>query len=97
MAIYQTRFPARGLLGGQQGLLRKNMINGEAVHRKGQFILKPGDHIHLLEAGGGGFGEPTERAHDLVLSDVRNGFVSLDDAQRDYGVEISAGLPDRHV
>ena len=34
---YQTRFPARGLLDGQQGLLRKNMINGEAVHRKGQF------------------------------------------------------------
>ena len=92
---YRTEYPARGLLGGKDGGLRQNKINGETIHPKGQFTIQPMDRISLLEAGGGGFGEPTARAHDLVLKDVRNGFVSLDGAKRDYGVEIQpASLTD---
>ena len=79
-----------GLLGGKDGRLRQNKINGETVHPKSQFTIQPGDEVSLIEAGGGGFGEPTARAHDLVLRDVRNRFVSLESAKRDYGVEIEA-------
>ena len=88
---YRTQFPSRGLLGGKDGSLRQNMINGETVHPKGQFTLQPGDRISLVEAGGGGFGKPTARARDLVLRDVRDGFVSLQSAKCDYGVDIDPG------
>ena len=89
---YRTQFPSRGLLGGKDGSLRRIMINGETVHPKGQFTLQPGDRISLVEAGGGGFGKPTARARDLVLRDVRDGFVSLQSAKCDYGVDIDPGL-----
>ncbi len=88
---YRTRFPARGLLGGKDGQLRENRIEGEAVHPKGQFTLAPGEHISFLEAGGGGFGDPGGRDSALVLRDVRNGLVSVAGAKRDYGVEIDLG------
>jgi N-methylhydantoinase B len=85
---YRTRFPARGLLGGEDGQLRETRINGATVHPKGQFTLEPGEQISFLEAGGGGFGDPAARDRRLVLRDVRNGFVSVAGAKRDYGVEI---------
>ena len=37
-------------------------------------------------AGAGGWGDPLERDPALVLRDVRNEFVSLEAARRDYGV-----------
>ena len=87
---YRTRFPARGLLGGKDGRLRENRINGENIHPKGQFTLLPGDRISFLEAGGGGFGDPAARPRELVLRDIRNGSVSLAGAKRDYGVELDS-------
>jgi N-methylhydantoinase B len=40
--------------------------------------------------GGGGFGDPRTRPPELVLADVRRGFVSRERA-RDYGVTILPG------
>jgi N-methylhydantoinase A len=39
--------------------------------------------------GGGGWGNPFERAPGLVLRDVRDGVVSAEGAARDYGVAIT--------
>jgi len=44
----------------------------------------------LQEAGGGGFGDPRQRAIEAVLDDVRNGFVSVNGALEDYGVRVDA-------
>jgi N-methylhydantoinase B len=87
---YRTQFPARGLLGGKDGRLRENRINGENIHPKGQFTLLPGHRISFLEAGGGGFGDPAARPRELVLRDIRNGSISLVGAKRDYGVELDS-------
>ena len=38
--------------------------------------------------GGGGWGNPFERDPALVAKDVRNGFVSVEAAERDYGVAV---------
>lgn len=84
----RTDFPALGLRGGASGRLRQNRINDEPVHPKGSYILQPGDRITLLEAGGGGYGEPRERSRQAVLADVRAGVVSLEAARRDYGVDV---------
>ena len=88
---YRTVFPAHGLLGGGEGRLRQNKINGAMADPRGRLTLQPGDAISLLEAGGGGFGDPAARARELVLRDVREGFVSPDGAARDYGVTIRPG------
>ena len=49
----RTQFAPAGVLGGRPGGLREIRINGETVHPKGRYILKPGDRITTLEAGGG--------------------------------------------
>jgi N-methylhydantoinase B len=38
--------------------------------------------------GGGGFGDPHTRDPARVAHDVRNGFVSVEAAARDYGVVV---------
>ncbi|MCF8130201.1 MAG: hypothetical protein K9N10_16945 [Deltaproteobacteria bacterium] len=47
--------------------------------------------------GGGGYGDPLERDVERVEADVREGYVSLEAAERDYGVIINAdtGLADQ--
>jgi N-methylhydantoinase B len=47
----------------------------------------------VLTPGGGGCGDPLSRDPVAVLRDVRDGFVSLDGARRDYGVVVT-GDPD---
>jgi N-methylhydantoinase B len=38
--------------------------------------------------GGGGYGDPLARDPEAVLADVVNGYVSLEGAERDYGVVV---------
>jgi len=49
-------------------------------------MLHRGDELYYRTAGGGGYGPPAERDPDLVLADVRDGYVSRDAALRDYGI-----------
>ncbi len=53
-------------------------------------VLGGGDVFELRVGGGGGYGDPIERAPDLVLNDVRSGWVSHAAAQSIYGVMLSA-------
>jgi N-methylhydantoinase B len=48
--------------------------------------MRQGDTIRLETAGGGGYGDPRLRDRELVLADVRNGYVSAEAAARDYGL-----------
>ena len=41
-----------------------------------------------LTSGAGGWGNPLERDSELVMRDVRDGYVTIDGAARDYGVII---------
>ncbi|MEZ2657838.1 hydantoinase B/oxoprolinase family protein [Aneurinibacillus aneurinilyticus] len=50
--------------------------------------LKPGTSFDRPSAGGGGLGDPLERDPRLVLEDVIDGYVSIERAQKDYGVII---------
>lgn len=45
--------------------------------------------------GGGGWGEPLEREPERVMRDVRDGYVSIEGALRDFGVVVE-GDPERH-
>ena len=44
--------------------------------------------LRYLNHGGGGWGNPLEREPDRVKLDVRDGYVSIEGAARDYGVVV---------
>jgi N-methylhydantoinase B len=47
-----------------------------------------GDTVHVRTPGGGGYGEPRARDPELVCRDVARGYLTVDDAERDYGVVL---------
>jgi N-methylhydantoinase B len=48
--------------------------------------LPPNSAIRLEGAGGGGYGNPTERNPELVLKDLIDGYVTRESAFKEYGV-----------
>jgi N-methylhydantoinase B len=82
----RTEFPPAGVLGGKPGLRREIRINGEPVHPKGRYVLKPGDRVTTLEAGGGGYGDPAKRRKDSIRADLEAGFISAEAALNEYGL-----------
>lgn len=83
-----------GMLGGHEGA--KNEIElciGGSRERpkhvsKGEgYELGPGDWVQVRTPGGGGYGPPTARPRSLIERDIRRGYLSEEDAARDYGFE----------
>jgi len=92
--------PAFGLFGGKDALL--NFIDltypdGERYRTTTKDLITdiPEGTVWYQEAGGGGgYGDPFERAPDKVAWDVRNGVVSIESARKDYGVVVDPGTFD---
>jgi N-methylhydantoinase B len=49
--------------------------------------------LRYINRGGGGWGDPFAREPERVLIDVRDGYVTVSGAARDYGVVV-VGDPD---
>jgi N-methylhydantoinase B len=85
--------PASGADGGAPGALGSLTLNAGTPHarplpsRFSGVRLMRGDLLTLEKAGGGGLGDPRTRPFDDVLSDVIDGYVTLDAAVRDYGAD----------
>jgi N-methylhydantoinase B len=81
-----------GLYGGSPGGRGSNTFGSGAdtvqLPSKVTRDIRRGDTFQYEMAGGGGWGDPIERDPQAVLWDVRNEFVSVDAARRDYGVII---------
>lgn len=81
--------------GGQQG-----SPNGAAVIPKGavepvvwqgkltRYPLKQGDLARLVTGTGGGYGNPYQRRVKSVQDDVKNGYITLEQAQQFYGITL---------
>jgi N-methylhydantoinase B len=90
--------PPYGLAGGKPGAGSNNLLgNGAGPGIDWQQLptkfTRPFNHGQVLRhttAGGGGFGNPFERAPEQVLEDVLEGKVSAEGARRDYGVCVLA-------
>lgn len=90
------RFPPWGYAGGGQG-----SVNAVEIYRHGsqapelrcgklaRFDLRRGDVARLITGVGGGYGDPLARDPDMVLADVRNGFMQPDEALACYGVVLT--------
>jgi N-methylhydantoinase B len=57
--------------------------------KSAQYHLKKGDVARLVTATGGGYGDPFERPVELIQSDVKNGYITLEQAEKDYGVVLN--------
>ena len=91
----RVHFPARGRDGGGSGATgRLRLETGAELKNKGFQIIPREDQLIVEMPGGGGYGNPFDRDPDKVLSDVVNGLVSADAAERDYGVVVIDGAVD---
>jgi N-methylhydantoinase B len=88
------RVGARGVHGGRDSICNSMELvrpDGSTHVPRAMEILggfATGTVVRQRASGGGGYGDPFDRPAELVLDDVRNGFVSLDSADRDYGVVL---------
>ena len=87
----------QGVLGGhaaKRGLQRKLSGDGviETYSTDAYCYLSPGDRLHAIDNGGGGYGNPLEREPERVLSDVAERYVSLSMAENVYGVIIIGSI-----
>lgn len=60
----------------------------------GELFLVPGDVLEWSFHGGGGWGDPLDADSDDVLADVHDGRISVDAADRYYGVVVREGQLD---
>lgn len=86
--------PAKGVNGGGTALATTGIMESTIYGQGTPFKKTPdrpfasGDLISIQTGGGGGWGNPKERAVESVLRDVQDGYVSVKAARRDYGVVI---------
>jgi N-methylhydantoinase B len=101
MDRHETR--AWGLIGGAEGAsgqlrIRKkgddswrtfSEVYGTVSPNKFADIqIQEGDQIRIVSPGGGGYGPPGERDPERVLEDVREGFLTVDEARDVYHVVL---------
>lgn len=94
----RSQTPAWGLFGAKTGAPPEVVVEGSkprsGVLKVNDEPLDAGDRLILLTGGGGGWEQAYERPPDEVAEDVADGYVTLEGAARDYGVEIDPSTGD---
>jgi N-methylhydantoinase B len=91
-ATSRSSAPPWALKGGKPGSLNSAKVvrrNGtvETFDMCTRVRVGKGELIRLTTATGGGFGDPAQRPRELVMRDLKNGFVTARQAQQDYGLD----------
>jgi N-methylhydantoinase B len=90
--VKKTKTRPWGLAGGADGenchVILRPGTEHEAVVGGVYEPMAPGEVLVNNSGGGGGWGPPLEREPQAVLHDVREGYVTVGAAKRDYGVVI---------
>jgi N-methylhydantoinase B len=88
--IYRSAQPMNGFVAADTGELDP----AGTYHPSGtEFEVEKGALLRIISNGAGGWGDPLRRDPARVLADVRDGYVSIAGAARDYGVVVR-GDPD---
>jgi N-methylhydantoinase B len=92
--VQASRHPLLGFAGGGSGAGNWCVLDYQGADQRlvrdvvFAWVQKPGVVLMSQAGGGGGWGDPIERDAAWVLRDVLDEWVSIDAAQRDYGVVI---------
>jgi len=94
VAYTRDKVPPWPLMGGQPGSPNHILIqraNGETERYAvvSGLTLNTDDVIQVMTATGAGWGDPLERPLELVKQDVKNGYVTLEQAEKAYGVLLN--------
>jgi N-methylhydantoinase B len=89
----------RGVQGGHAGNAAESWkvaADGREtrIGNVGQLLVQPGEWVRGVDTGGGGYGDPLERAPDSVLADVLDGWETTERALAVYGVVLSGSPAD---
>lgn len=83
--------PPYGLFGGRPAACSRNLIDtGDgwtALPAKVTREITKGSRIRHEQAGGGGWGDPAHRDRAAIAADLRDGKISPERAEQDYGVK----------
>jgi N-methylhydantoinase B len=82
--------------GGKPGT--RNEVNIISAHGEPEQVfgkcarlrMLKGDVARLITGCGGGYGDPYKRPVEKVQDDVKNGYISIEQAWSDYGVRLDA-------
>lgn len=92
-AFHGEKTKTWGMNGGHEGsynyfmILRKD--GAEERHSLGTNIrLKKGDIVRCVTATGGGYGSPKNRSVDQVLLDLKNGYITEEQANEHYDIHL---------
>lgn len=89
---YKTKTQPWPISGGEPGVKNTVIVHPgtdqEAEVGVSNTAFDAGGAITNLTGGGGGWGSPFEREPERVAHDVKQGFVSVEAASRDYGVVV---------
>ncbi len=87
--VERIHHPARGVEGGGDGAPGVfRLAGGDHLQSKQLHVIPTREAVDLDLPGGGGYGDPKLRPEDAVLWDVIEGYVSVEEARRSYGVEV---------
>lgn len=95
----KSKVPPQGVAGGRPGKSGAWYVNpGTPVEDKLEFAmgdLKPinnGDIVTQYTNGGGGYGDPAKRDLKAILLDIKEGLVTVEGAERDYGLRVDRSM-----
>ena len=80
--------PVSGRFGGKSGSSGGLWLNDKPVDHGVYRRIFPGDRVRFALYGGGGYGDPLKRLPEKVISDIKEGYVSNESGEIDYGVVL---------
>ncbi|WP_167133176.1 hydantoinase B/oxoprolinase family protein [Paramicrobacterium chengjingii] len=91
--VYKTKTAPWSIAGGEEGSPNQIVVNpgtvDEVVQGGSYNTLGAGEVLVNATGGGGGYGNAFDRDPRAVARDVRNGFVSVESARKNYGVVVT--------
>ncbi|KIL48195.1 hydantoinase B/oxoprolinase family protein [Jeotgalibacillus soli] len=90
--------PPRGVFGGQDGLTGSMILNPDTereqnLHAKlTNFKIRKGDILEIRTPCAAGYGDPFERSSEQVLEDILDDYLTIEKAEKVYGVVIREDL-----
>ncbi|APB38242.1 hydantoinase B/oxoprolinase family protein [Heyndrickxia coagulans] len=87
--------PPWGMNGGENGSVNQFYVekaNGDIDGPYGcypRYPLQKNDVVKLMTATGGGYGNPLKRPAQKVVQDVKNEYISIEEAEQVFGVRVN--------